>query len=503
MSRQLWPHQERGISEVQARIMCDEQRICLTSPTGGGKSLMIEELIRWGVAQHWDVALYTHRQLLRDQISETLKRSEISHGLIASGFEKDHRWKVQICMIQTVASAIRHGHDIPKAKLVIVDECHDQARGVCQSILEKHIANGAHVVGVTATPLDIGHLYESLVVAGVNSELRECGAHVWCDCYEPTVPDMASELKRIKTGEFQYGDVVKAVMTPVIFGHVLTHWKRLNPDARPTILFAPGVKESIWFMDQFKRNGIRAAHICGESVIVDGEEMKGDRLARQQVLSELATGGIKVICNRFVLREGWDCREIFHGILATCMGSPVSYLQSVGRILRSHPSLDKVVLQDHGGNVYRHGSPNMDREWDMTKTPTQVCAEQKERQQSDSEHQPIVCPECGFIRESGPQCPSCLFKHTKSIRRVIQLDGQLVKIPEGASKKREPKVMTDIQAWEQLYHIGKHKGWTFKRAAGIFKSNQGHWPPKNIRLSPKRWSDWSSVIGDLSYRDLN
>ena len=49
----LWPHQDRGIEEIKKLILAGEKRNCLTSPTGGGKSRMIEELILWVVKQGW------------------------------------------------------------------------------------------------------------------------------------------------------------------------------------------------------------------------------------------------------------------------------------------------------------------------------------------------------------------------------------------------------------------------------------------------------------------
>lgn len=501
-TRPLWPHQQRGLDEVQLLINCDENAICLTSPTGGGKSLMIRRLIRWGVEQGWDVALYTHRQILRDQLSRDMEAGGISHGLTASGFTSEPWKKVQVCMMQTVAARLRNGGKIPNSRLVLVDECHDQSRGQSEAILRQHQANGAVVVGVTATPVDVGHLYTRLVVAGKNSELRECGAHVWCRCYEPTVPDIHRELRRMKTGEFQQGDVVKAVMTPVIFGHVLEHWKRLNPDAKPTILFAPGVKESMWFSEQFNKTGVRSAHICGESVIVDGVEHRNDRAARLQVLEEVGKGNIPVVCNRFVLREGFDLPQLYHGVLATCFGSITSFVQSVGRILRSHHSLDHVVLQDHGGNIHRHGSPNEDRVWDMGKTATEIAQERKEQMKEHPEEQPIVCPECQTIRSGGPQCPSCGFQHKHSVRRVIQLDGKLRELKEvpGQSAKREE--ISGEQLWEKLFYIGRAKQWTFKKAAGIYKSKVGKWPEWGARLTPKRKEDWHKPICDVSWRDV-
>lgn len=502
-TRPLWPHQQRGLDEVKLLVNCGETWNCLTSPTGGGKSLMIRKLIQWGVEQQWPVALYTHRQILRDQLSRDMESGGISHGLTAAGFSAEPWKRVQICMMQTVGARLKNGREIPAAKLVIVDECHDQSRGQAEAILRQHEAAGASIIGVTATPVDVGHLYKNLVVAGTNSELRACGAHLWCHCYEPTVPGIDKELRRMKTGEFVQGDVVKAIMTPVIFGHVINNWKTLNSDARPTILFAPGVKESIWFMEQFEKAGVKAAHICGETVIVDGVEHRSDKAARDQVLDEVRSGRVKVICNRIVLREGWDFPELYHCILATCIGSYKGYLQSIGRLLRAHPSLDKVQCQDHGANIMRHGSPNLDREWDMNKTESQIAAERKERLKEHPEECEIVCPECSTIRSGGPLCPSCGFQHKHSCRRVIQLNGSLKLIDEGASGSQQKMPVDKEKAWERLFYIGKNKGWSFSRAAGIFRSQFKEWPRWGMKLTPKSKSDWKKEIGSLKWNEMN
>ena len=101
-------------------------------------------------------------------------------------------------------------------------------------------------------------------------------------------------------------------MTPTIFARVLEWYDRLNPERKPAILFAPGVKESIWFAEQFTAAGITAAHIDGDMITfgeTDGSDpvtMPSTRELREQIMAGSRDGSIKVLCNRFVLREGWD-----------------------------------------------------------------------------------------------------------------------------------------------------------------------------------------------------
>jgi hypothetical protein len=51
-------------------------------------------------------------------------------------------------------------------------------------------------------------------------------------------------VKKTLVGEFVQAEMRKRVMQTVVFGDVFQHWKRLNPDGKPTLLFAPGVAES-------------------------------------------------------------------------------------------------------------------------------------------------------------------------------------------------------------------------------------------------------------------
>ena len=500
--RPRWPHQEYANTETWRLIDSGTQSLCVTSPTGGGKSRMMEDAIVEARRRRWPVTLYTDRILLLDQISGFLKSIGIDHGYRASGREESHWKDVQLCMIQTESSRVlkREIREHHRSGLVIVDEAHKMKGSQAEELFGLHRADGARLCGFTATPVAISHIYEKLVVAGKNSDLRACGAHVPCITYAPDQP--TTDLKPQKTGEFKDGDVIKAIMTPVIFGRVYSHWQALNPDARPTILFAPGVKESVWFADQFRQKGIRSAHIDGEDgVWVDGEVVGKSQEVRQQVLEDVKSGRIQIICNRFVLREGLDLPVLYHGILATMFGSITSYLQSVGRLLRSHPSLTEVILQDHGGNYWRHGDPNADREWDMTKTALDYHRERIEQMRQDTVREPIACVECGLVREYGPECPSCGHRQEKWMRRVIEKDGHLsMRFGKMFRPIKVEKREDTEQLWRSMYHRmrnAKSGKKTFKNAYDFFRFENRYAPPKDLPFMPIDPVDWDRRIQDV------
>lgn len=485
----LWPHQSVAIEGVESALAAGEQRVCLTVPTGGGKTLIACNLIDQWVSQGHRVAIYTNRKMLFDQLSRYLENHGIDHGRRASGYEDEQEWPVQIATIQTEDSRVfkRGKWELHDAQRVIVDEAHLNKSEVVRKILDHHLAGGAAYVGLTATPIGIGDLYNHLVQAGVTSELRECGALVMADHHGPDEPDLR-HIGKVEVGkDLTEKQNVKAIMRHGIFGRVLDWFGRLNPEHRPTILFAPGVAESIWFAERFVEAGITAAHIDGESVWVNGELHRSSRVIRDQVIAGSRDGSIKVLCNRFVLREGIDCPWLAHGILATVFGSLQSFLQSGGRLLRAHPSLDKVVIQDHGGNWWRHGSLNADRHWELTRTAAMISGMREERFRAKVDREPARCPQCARII-GGLSCP-CGYKielGTPKSRPVVMADGTLKQMRGDIFQPRrvakDPK-LKDV--WIQMYYRSRNADRTFRAAEALFaKENNWQWPDRLWPLMP-------------------
>ena len=494
-----WPHQDRALAETTAAIEAGERRICVTSPTGGGKTKMLVDMIEWAAGRNQRVALYTNRRMLLDQTRAVLEKHGIYPGMRASGYESALLRDVQLCMTQTEGSQVlvKESRNLHSAALVLIDEAHLQAGGRMEEIAGRHIADGAAIVGYTATPLDLGNMYDRLIQAGTTSELRECGALVPCMTYGPDEPD-TRHIKRQATGEFSEGDIRKVIMTQHIFGRVFDWWKKLNPDALPALLFAPGVKESLWFAQEFAKQGVRAAHIDGEDVWLDGELHRSEPEARAEVMRQHRDGELAIVCNRFVLREGIDAPWVYHGIFATVFGGLASYLQSGGRLLRAYAGMDHVILQDHGGAWWRHGSLNEDRAWELGDTNYVTTELREERMREKKEREPIVCPKCAAVRRSGRTCMKCGFQHEKSVRMVVQRDGQLRAREGDILQPRRVRREPDTQKiWEQTYYRMKRAGMTFRQAEGLFFYEQHYWPPRELPLMPREPLDWFRKVNEV------
>jgi len=313
------------------------------------------------------------------------------------------------------------------------------------------------------------------------------------ETYAPDEPDLRHIKKYVVGEDLTEKDNAKAILRPGVFGRVLSAWREHNPEQRPTLLFGPDVQGSLFFAQEFTKAGIRAAHIDGEDCWLDGEYHGTDQETRDEIANLSRTGEVKVVCNRFVLREGINWPWIEVGVLATVFGSLTSFIQSGGRLLRASPGKTRALILDHGGNWHRHGSLNEDREWSLTLTNHRVVGERADQMREHREREPIVCPQCGKVRAGGKVCFACGYEAHKRSRVVIQIDGTLRHVDGPVHKprrvKREPNT---LQLWERMYHRAKSHKWdaTFRQAEAYFFREHHYYPPRDLPLMPKDPADW-------------
>ena len=326
------------------------------------------------------------------------------------------------------------------------------------------------------------------MIAGCTSELRQCGALVSAVVFAPDEPDLQG-VHRNAQGEFVYEEVVKRIMAPDgetriprIYGRVIDWYRELN-DGGPCLLFAPGVPESRGFVAAFNAQGIPAAHIDADT----------DEADRQQILADHKAGKIKIVCNRFVLREGYNGPWITHLILACAFGAPSSYIQAVGRGLRSWPGKERVLIQDHGGHWHRDGfgDPNQDREWALSSTDCSIRnAAKKKRQQEEQDGQyrePLCCPVCQSTRHGELICPVCGHEHKRCVRWVIQTDGTLKRQVGRVHKPKAATVPFKTEATSAFYQAYLNGRMTVGQMEAVFwKRHKAPFPDGVVRLKGGR-----------------
>lgn len=499
---QDWPHQLFAVSETLRLREAGQQRMCVCANTGAGKSRIMQRLIE---REDGPVLLVTNRVMLLEQLVAGLDKAGLSPGIQASGYAPDIGANVQVASIQSIERWWTAGKlDLHPAKLVLVDEIHNEKGERAERLLGEYVSRGATVVGFTATPIGIKHLVDVLIQAGSTSELRKCGALVAAQTYAPDEPSLKAFKPQCR-GILQWQDQHKEVMLHAVFGRIIEHFERLNPQRRPSLLFAPGVSESRWICEQFNRRGIPWSHIDSKEIIINGREYQATRENRAALKKASETGETVGIANRFVMREGIDFPHLFHGIFACTFGSVASYIQAGGRLLRNHPSLSHVVIQDHGGNYWRHDSLNADREWSLEDTDAKIRERHANACRNKDKSEPIVCPKCAKVRNSGAVCPACGFAYKSRRRTIIETDGTLRQVHGDVYRPRKVSTAPEHhKAWKACVFRCKNSGRTFNQARALFqRENGGQVPGPDFPLMPKSEADWYAKVKDVPFTRLS
>lgn len=274
-----------------------------------------------------------------------------------------------------------------------------------------------------------------------------------------------------RTASYEFDPNALSQRAYAIFGDAFAWWKKLNPDGEPAILFAPSVECSRWFATEWCRRGVPVAHIDGEVTLLPRRDPFGevyleqygtnDPGVRDDLLALSRSGEVRIVCNRFVLREAIDMPWLRHGIMATAFGGVSSYLQSVGRFQRYFPNQPFKIMQDHGGNYWRHGSPNVERAWSLEDTDRLIDAKRKEaiaNSPNPEDIEGLCCPKCFTWRMRGVVCPSCGHSHKRSVRSVRMVDGELKLMRGLVHKPKKKKTQDASQIWTSvLFQCGRAK----------------------------------------------
>jgi len=494
--RPLWPHQVRAIALIDDAIARGCKAMCLTAPPGAGKTTVTSELVKREVRNGKKCLLYVHRRMLAHQTSKVFDTADIDHGVIMSGCHAQWDKPVQVASVQTVHSWIKNDRiELPDADFVIIDEPHCFLGGdAAARIVQAHKEQGAVIVGTTATPVGLQGMFDRLLIAATTPELIKGGQLVCVHSYSPNQPDL-HKIKKTAVGEYTAGDVVKVMRLQSIVGNIIDEYWRLNPRQFPTLFFGPDVPSTRWCMERFNEAGIPATGIYDETP--DKE--------RETIREGSQNGAWKVVGNRFVMREALDWPWIKHLILGTAFGAISTFIQAVGREMRAYPGFDHATLQDHGGNRHNFGSPNAAVDWTLADDDVTLAKKHAAAIQEKKVHEPIRCPQCGFERNYGDECPQCHYKHKKSVRMIIQESGELKRQVGNLVKIKRVRSEEEKRAAGMFFAAANGRGMTvgqlsylyYKRYGTNFPAGVLHGPSGQVTLPARGSMDWDRKVGSV------
>lgn len=358
----LRPLQSAAIAELRALVSQGKRRVLLVAPCAFGKTIVIVAITRGHLdsAPTNRVLVVVHRRELVRQTVERLRESGLTDVDVNSA--TTHA-RVVVASLQTLVSRGTR----PEATAVIFDECHHCPAASFRSVHGAY-PDAIHI-GVTATPVradnkPLGDMFEAMVVGATVRQLTDDGLLVPSE-----VLAYASEP------------------TKSLAMHPVAAYQEHTP-GRAAVVFCASVAHARTLADEFNAAGIKAA--C-----VDG---KTSAKTRDASLAEFARGELDVITNCFVLTEGWDCNRADVCILARSPEHVGTYLQMVGRVLRTMPGKRIATVIDLRGCAITLGLPDDERRWSLEGAP---CV------RTDTVTALRRCRDCLAVFKVQTRCPRC------------------------------------------------------------------------------------------------
>lgn len=340
--------------------------VMLQMPTGTGKTYLfvslINDLLQYYKERHKElhILIIAHRTELIDQISASLSRYGISHGIVQGNREQQLWHRVQVASIQSILSARNQINTIrQKFDYIIVDEAHHSLANTYKQLFETF--PDAKKLGVTATPYRLNHetflpLYQKLITTPQISWF--IANHLLADFdYVSIRPDsmiqhMIDNTEVAQTGDFANADLDITFNQRPIRAKLFDAYQKYAW-GRKGIIYAINKSHAYNIASLYSSKGVK-------SVAIDCDTPKEERL---QMIEAFRQGDIRVLVNVEIFTEGFDCADVSFIQLARPTCSLALYLQQVGRGLRVVEGKEKTIIIDNVGLYNYFGLPDANRDW--------------------------------------------------------------------------------------------------------------------------------------------
>ena len=361
------------------------QSVMVQMPTGVGKTILLAEAIREefkfnkfkinkfkiqnsSAVASGGVLVVAHRIELIDQISRTLDKFGIEHGLIVSGKPVDETKQVQVASIQTLSRRIletsKGNSDFSlftfHFSLIIIDEAHHALAKTYKMLWDRWPE--ARFLGLTATPCRMNHagftdLFRKILVSWPIQEFIDKG---WLSDFDyiSARPDnlmmqrIAGLEKRGADGDYQTKEMATVMDVPESIAHLYNTYKQYV-DGKKGIVYAIDREHARHITKYYQEHGVSCCWI----------EAKTPAAERERLIEDYRADRIKVCVNVDILGEGVDFPEVEFIQLARPTLSLSKYLQQVGRGMRVSEGKECVTILDQVGLYQSFGLPTDERDW--------------------------------------------------------------------------------------------------------------------------------------------
>ncbi len=432
MTIQLRPYQTDLIGRTYDSYRSGNRNVLAVLPTGGGKSVIVSQVILDGHQQGLSECVIAHRNELVGQMSLHVARRGIPHRIIASKssvsqITAEHRREFgrsfinpdARCSVVSVDTLVARADTLTAWAAQVnrwtIDEAHHVLRGNKWGKAVAMFPN-AYGLGVTATPkradgMGLGEHHDGVftdMILGPNMrDLIDIGS---LSDYEIAVPESDFEIDDgtlAPSGDWSSKRMREASKRSHIVGDVVTEYQRRALGKR-AICFATDVETAGEMAQRFNDAGITAAAVSAKTPT----EVRNDYIRR------FRDGRVTVLVNVDLFGEGFDVPAVEVVIMARPTASLAVYLQQFGRALRPLDGKPYGLVIDHVSNWKRHGFPDKPHIWTLDRRDKRA-----KREPDPDDIELTACRSCSRPYERClPACPYC---------------GEAPPVPEGGARSIE------------------------------------------------------------------
>lgn len=329
----------------------DSRSVLLQLPTGGGKTIVMGSIVDscnkrpQGVYKTLTVA---HRDELIDQTADRyFNQFGIYTGKIKSGVKPDYSINHQVASVATMVNRIENFNP----NVILIDEAHHASASTYQKLVKAY--PNAKIIGVTATPYRLSgegliNTFEKIVLGPTVEELEKAGSLVAAKILVDRID--LSKVKMSK-GDYDERQLNEAMIeSEKVLSIVDTYIEK--GEGKQMVVYATSIEHSKMIVEAFNWRGIKAAHVDG---------LSNDR---HVIFRKFKSKEIQIISNVGIATEGNDIPSIEIISLARPTKSLSLFLQMVGRGSRPMQGKAEYLIFDHANNVFEHGLPNKNHDWE-------------------------------------------------------------------------------------------------------------------------------------------
>jgi len=472
----LYKHQEKALLLARDSMRRGLKRPIIAAPTSFGKTVLAGEMLKNCQDMGKKGWFFCDRKQLVEQSIDKFTQMGIDFGVrMANHPLHNPQAPIQIASIQTVQAMIgKHKRALPEFDMALVDECHTQYDVINQIIAQY---NNIPIIGLTATPYSkgLGKIYNNLIVPITQRELLDQGFLCPIRYYGGEHIDM-SKIKSVNPNTYKTDDIERATESDSdrLAGCIIRNWMEYGENAQ-TIAFSPTQNLSKNLVERLNKNGISAEHV----------DCTFNQDERDELFEAHDRGEFKVLSCSRLLNTGYDAPSVRCIIDCFPTKSITTYVQRVGRLMRTFEGKTHAIYLDHASNFERFGYAE-DIVPEVLHSGDKTHNEQELTKKDVKEVKTRECPDC-FQQMAGYKCKACGYE----VPRLEQMedDGALLVELTGSKANRKDTRETKEQFYSELSKYAAFKGYKGGWAANQYREKYGVWPNKINRHDVETWGE--------------